>query len=449
VDIEVSSETFRSAAGPVASCPIRTAPPRRHRWSVWLGLGVAGIVVGGLLAAGAAVDFSRLRALQSRGVMAEALVVGDAGFRGCRVRFEPREGVVVTGLVSRSGGSGSGGRCPLGPIQVVFDPLHPANVRRAGALRPGVPAVLLVVFSLVALAGATALGAGLYGSHHAEPCVPCNAAPLADGTHPPGWYDDPWWPGAWRWWTGQGWTGHTTPDPTPRPAARLGRLAPVGAWYALGGLVVSFLASAAAALLLRAVIPTMVLPRLIVAQFTLWAVLFATCVLFSRRHGSGDWRADYGFEFRLADLWSGFGVLWLALTASVVALLPILNHTALRGSNTRILTEFRHSAPGYTVVAAFAVVGAPIFEELYFRGLLLRSLASRTGTFAAVCAQSLLFGLAHANPAIGAHNATVVVGTAAIGLVLGFAAAHYRRLGPGMAAHGMRNLLSVVFLLTR
>jgi membrane protease YdiL (CAAX protease family) len=416
---------------------------------VWLGLGVAGIVVGGLLAASAALDFSHVRALQSRGVITDAVVIGDAGFRGCRVRFEPFSGAVVTGFVSRSGGSGSGGRCPLERVRVVFDPRHPANVRRAGALRASVPATRLVFFSLIALAAAAALGAGLYGSHHAEPCASCNPAPLADGTHPPGWYDDPWGPGASRWWTGQGWTGHTTADPTPPPPARLARLAPIGAWYALGGLVVSFLASTAVALLLRAATPTMVLPRLVVAQFTLWAVLFATCVLFSRRHGSGDWKADYGFEFRVADLWSGFGVLWLSLAATIVALLPILSNTALRGSNTRILTEFRHSAPGYTVVAAFAVVGAPIFEELYFRGLLLRSLASRTGTTAAVCAQSLLFGLAHANPAIGAHNATVIVGTAVTGLVLGFAAAHYRRLGPGMAAHGMRNLLSVVFLLTR
>ena len=36
---------------------------------------------------------------------------------------------------------------------------------------------------------------------------------------------------------------------------------------------------------------------------------------------------------------------------------------------------------GTRVIAIFTVVGAPFFEELFFRGVLLRSLARLFGTF--------------------------------------------------------------------
>ncbi len=48
-----------------------------------------------------------------------------------------------------------------------------------------------------------------------------------------------------------------------------------------------------------------------------------------------------------------------------------------------------------------AVVFAPLVEELFFRGLLLRSLQRRVGTGRAVALSSVLFGLAHPQPLPG------------------------------------------------
>ncbi|MGH9095111.1 MAG: lysostaphin resistance A-like protein, partial [Acidimicrobiales bacterium] len=123
-------------------------------------------------------------------------------------------------------------------------------------------------------------------------------------------------------------------------------------------------------------------------------------------------------------------------------------HTSLHGTNTQIITGQRNNHAGFAVVAVIAAVGAPFFEELFFRGLLRTALAARLGAVGAVFAQAALFGLSHYQPTNGLGNVQVVVAIAAVGLVLGFTAHITRRLGAGMIGHCLFNLVAVIAILT-
>jgi hypothetical protein len=98
---------------------------------------------------------------------------------------------------------------------------------------------------------------------------------------------------------------------------------------------------------------------------------------------------------------------------------------------------------GYFVIAVCTVVGAPFFEELFFRGVLLRSLARLFGTVGrwvgptlAIVITGLLFGLAHA-------ESLQLLGLAVFGIILSGVAYRTGRLGMSMVAHATFNLMAV------
>jgi membrane protease YdiL (CAAX protease family) len=97
----------------------------------------------------------------------------------------------------------------------------------------------------------------------------------------------------------------------------------------------------------------------------------------------------------------------------------------------------------FTVVA---VIGAPLVEELFFRGLLQRAFYPVLGGVGAVSAQALLFGVSHLNPALGSANFTVIAATAAAGVVFGLAARR-RRLPTAMVGHAVFNGVVVLVVL--
>jgi membrane protease YdiL (CAAX protease family) len=82
-------------------------------------------------------------------------------------------------------------------------------------------------------------------------------------------------------------------------------------------------------------------------------------------------------------------------------------------------------------------VGAPLVEELFFRGLLFRALLGRTPVPVAVVVSSLLFALAH-------FEAVQFAGLAVFGVVLALLAWRTGRLMPGIGAHAAFNLAAVV-----
>jgi membrane protease YdiL (CAAX protease family) len=185
------------------------------------------------------------------------------------------------------------------------------------------------------------------------------------------------------------------------------------------------------------------------AQLGLWTGLLGSVVLASRRKGAGRLRDDFGFAVELPDVGLGLaaGVLAQVVLVPVVALLfsPFIGHPKVSGP----VEDLVNSAHGFglAVLVVFVVVGAPVVEELFFRGLVLRSLERRFGRTPAIIGTSVLFGLAHPQSLPAGALALVMTSLAAFGVVLAVLATRTGRLGPGIFAHAAFNAWTVVFLL--
>jgi membrane protease YdiL (CAAX protease family) len=102
------------------------------------------------------------------------------------------------------------------------------------------------------------------------------------------------------------------------------------------------------------------------------------------------------------------------------------------------------SARGVEValLMVLVVVGAPLIEELFFRGLLLRSIQARYSDAVALVGSAVAFGAAHAQP-------LQVPALVLFGLAVGYAAQRTRRLGLSTFIHAGFNATTVVLLLAR
>jgi len=88
---------------------------------------------------------------------------------------------------------------------------------------------------------------------------------------------------------------------------------------------------------------------------------------------------------------------------------------------------------------AMLVVMAPLFEELLCRGVVLEALRARYGVVAAWLFSSLFFGVLHVYPG-------QVIGTFAVGLVLGFIYIATDSLWTAMALHAINNAAAYALL---
>ena len=148
------------------------------------------------------------------------------------------------------------------------------------------------------------------------------------------------------------------------------------------------------------------------------------------------------------DVARGLVISLVARIATVFVIVPlVLIIRRFVQGDASPFRSFRHDRPALLVVGALAVIGAPIIEELFFRGLLMRALQHVAGTAGAVVVQAFIFGLCHMNPIYGLLNVGVVASITVFGVIVGAIAQRYRRLGPGMAAHALFNLLAVVVIL--
>lgn len=175
----------------------------------------------------------------------------------------------------------------------------------------------------------------------------------------------------------------------------------------------------------------------------LWLALVGAAVVYSRVRGTGHPGRDFGL--RVGAWWD------IPLGAAVglgsqYGLVPLLylpfehldRHLAHQlGQPTQKETGAAHGTLAALVLLLFLAVGAPLVEELFFRGLLLRSLSAWTNPGVAVVASGLLFGLAH-------FEAVQFAGLAVFGMVLGVLAWRTGRLGPSVAAHLSFNAVAVL-----
>ena len=178
----------------------------------------------------------------------------------------------------------------------------------------------------------------------------------------------------------------------------------------------------------------------LVQLVALWAGLLGAVALASRRKGTGALSEDFGLRFRPVDVAVGVAAGLASQLLVNLAYLPVqwaFPDLRLDQAAEEALDGAFDAATALR--AAFVVLGAPVVEELFFRGLLQRALARRVGAAWAVVGSSVLFGLAHVGQVLAALPALV-----AFGAVLGVLASRSGRLGPGIVAHAAFNLLTVV-----
>lgn len=122
----------------------------------------------------------------------------------------------------------------------------------------------------------------------------------------------------------------------------------------------------------------------------------------------------------------------------------------LRHFNQPVHHLFGGAHGGYAVVIGLmTMVGAPFFEELFFRGLVFRSLrgafhAGERGfaLWAAIVASAVVFAFAHGELAQFA-------GLAAVGVVLALLVVRTKRLMPSFLTHASFNAVALVALLSQ
>jgi membrane protease YdiL (CAAX protease family) len=175
--------------------------------------------------------------------------------------------------------------------------------------------------------------------------------------------------------------------------------------------------------------------------------MLGAVLLVSRRYGTGSIRRDFGVRVRGSDI--GWGLL-LAIAArivtGVVATLVLLAAGRLRGGGSGVGASALDT-PRLVLMCLFLVVGAPLIEEIFFRGLLLRSLQTRLSAWVAVPVQALLFAAAHGLSSTGLGLITQLIGTFLFGLAAGIIVVQVRRLGPTMVGHALFNLAPAIALI--
>lgn len=175
-------------------------------------------------------------------------------------------------------------------------------------------------------------------------------------------------------------------------------------------------------------------------------------MLASRLKGTRSLAVDFGLSTRSSDIFSGVlvGVLCQVVLVPLIALAlqPILGQPDVSGPTKQLVQDADGvGLIGLGIFIIFVVVGAPIVEELFFRGLVLRSIQRRLGAAWAIGLSGAFFGLAHLQDLPGDALALAMISLAAVGVVFAILAVRSGRLGASIVAHFTFNLYTVVFLL--
>lgn len=175
------------------------------------------------------------------------------------------------------------------------------------------------------------------------------------------------------------------------------------------------------------------IPLLGVATLTSWSALVAMLAVFSRRVGTGDFLTDYQVSAKFSD------ALFLPVGACIQLVAVPLLYAPLRSSWPDTFSEARiqdnardlvDRAGGFStiVLIVMVVIGAPIVEEVVYRGFLQRWFAARFTRVASLLVVAGLFTAIHLRP-------VEYPGLALFALAVGVAALVTGRIGASIALH--------------
>ena len=221
--------------------------------------------------------------------------------------------------------------------------------------------------------------------------------------------------------------------------------------WGLGDVLVWFLVAQFASILIGGAVlvaagydPGDTFPLWIVAllQVPLWAGYLGGPLIATRTKGRGP-VADLGATIERRDVVPGL----LAGVVTQLVLVPLLYWLVILrffdgdlSGPAEELIDRADDPLGVVLVVLIAGVGAPLVEELFFRGFLLRGLERRLGTTWAVLVSSLVFAGVHLQ---GLQFPALFL----FGLLAAWLTVRSGRLGPAWAAHVGFNAVTVAILL--
>jgi membrane protease YdiL (CAAX protease family) len=182
---------------------------------------------------------------------------------------------------------------------------------------------------------------------------------------------------------------------------------------------------------------------LAVGQLGLWLGFTGAAWWAARVKGNGLVR-DFGVRGRPWDSVFGLGV----GVATQLVVLPLLYLPIFvlfdKDSNdveevARNLTDRATDPVGVVLLVLIVGICAPLAEELFYRGLVFRSIENRLGTRPGIVLSGLVFGASH-------FQLLQLPGLAVFGMILAYLTHRTGRLAPAIFAHVAFNMLTVVFL---
>ena len=217
--------------------------------------------------------------------------------------------------------------------------------------------------------------------------------------------------------------------------------------WGLGDAVVAYAMSFVASILIFSLAKDIEDPTYyeqLAATVPLWIFTIGFPLWATRAKGNGPVR-DLGLAIRPTDVPLG-----LAVGVGAQLAIPLLYELFPQDVQDRVGDEAQKladsvDASGGTLVTVVFIVTtvlvAPFAEELFYRGLVMRSIERRAGLWVAVGITTVVFALIH-------FQALQTLGLLLAGAVFGVLAAATGRLGPAMVAHMAFNGLAVWQLLS-
>lgn len=214
------------------------------------------------------------------------------------------------------------------------------------------------------------------------------------------------------------------------PAVMVGTLVVALAWsFVAASSVVSFAGANAF---------TVITMQLMMGSWAIWI---------ARRKGNGP-VSDFGLTLQgLSDFISsvvlGFSLLMIGSVVAGLSLWLLGMSPEEQTTNVGIVTENDGTIWKWVMIASVAI-GAPIAEELFFRGLLLGALRRRFGSVVGVVGSSLAFTTVHYGGGGLQQSIMLFSVVGAIGVVLGSYVVRTGRVFPTIIAHSVFNTLVVI-----
>jgi membrane protease YdiL (CAAX protease family) len=183
-----------------------------------------------------------------------------------------------------------------------------------------------------------------------------------------------------------------------------------------------------------------------------WVGMVGYLVFASKVKGQGTLRDDFGLRWNgWADIALGIGV----GLGSIIAIGIVISAVASMfgtdpGTNTDRILDSAGSDTGRYILVAFASFGAPVVEELYFRGLALRAFERRLGPALGIVMSTLVFAVLHYQSGTAGETVSLLAGIFVLGAIFAAVVRWRGTLVVSMTAHMTLNLTSsIAFLASR